>query len=200
LTQTDFQNKIKPLIIHRISWSIILPEQPYHALYGSHPLQQGHIVPFIIDGHNLIPKIAGIDLSDADDEMQLVEMLQDFCRITRKKVEVYFDNAPPGQPRKRQFGNVSVNFIRAGSSADQAIKHKISQLKRSAANWTLVSSDLDIQSYARRAKAKISSSEQFAAHLMQILSQADAGQQDNDRQDLSANDLQEWFKLFGVEE
>jgi uncharacterized protein len=157
-------------------------------------------VPFIIDGHNLIPKIAGIDLSDADDEMQLVEMLQDFCRITRKKVEVYFDNAPPGHPRAHQFGNVAVYFIRAGSPADQAIKYKISQLKRTAANWTVVSSDLDIQSYARRAKAKISSSEQFAAHLMQILSQADAGQQDNDQQDLPADDLQEWLKLFGVDE
>ena len=56
-------------------------------------------MPYIIDGHNLIPRIPDLSLQDIDDEMQLVEMLQDFCRISRKKVEVYFDNAPPGQLR-----------------------------------------------------------------------------------------------------
>ena len=53
-------------------------------------------MPFIVDGHNLIPKVPGLNLQDMEDELQLVELLQEFCRINRKQVEVYFDNAPPG--------------------------------------------------------------------------------------------------------
>ena len=82
-------------------------------------------MPYIIDGHNLIPKIQGLSLQDIDDEMQLVEMLQDFCRSRGKKVEVYFDNAPPGQLKAQKFGHVTAFFVRAGITADMAIKQKL---------------------------------------------------------------------------
>jgi len=51
-------------------------------------------MPYIIDGHNLIPRV-GLRLDALDDEMALVEILRDFCRIKKKRVEVYFDGAPP---------------------------------------------------------------------------------------------------------
>ena len=38
-------------------------------------------MPYLIDGHNLIPKVAGLSLKAVDDEMQLIELLQEFCRI-----------------------------------------------------------------------------------------------------------------------
>jgi len=79
-------------------------------------------MPYLIDGHNLIPKIAGLSLQDIDDETRLVEMLQDYCRRRGKKgVEVFFDNAPPGQPSKRVYGTVTAHFVRTGRTADAAI-------------------------------------------------------------------------------
>ena len=37
-------------------------------------------MPYLIDGHNLIPKVRGLSLQSMDDEMELVELLQEFCR------------------------------------------------------------------------------------------------------------------------
>ena len=44
-------------------------------------------MPYIIDGHNLIPHV-GLRLNALDDEMALVEMLREFCRVKKKRVEV----------------------------------------------------------------------------------------------------------------
>ena len=45
----------------------------------------------IVDGHNLIPKIKGLSLKMLDDESELIQILQEYARLTRKKIEVYFD-------------------------------------------------------------------------------------------------------------
>ena len=37
-------------------------------------------MPYLIDGHNLIPKL-GLRLDLPDDEMQLIGILQEFCRL-----------------------------------------------------------------------------------------------------------------------
>ncbi len=39
---------------------------------------------YIIDGHNLIPKLPGRSLRELDDEMALVGLLQTFGRLRRK--------------------------------------------------------------------------------------------------------------------
>ena len=124
-------------------------------------------MPYLIDGHNLIPKIAGLSLGDIDDEMQLVEQLQEFCRLQRKQVEIHFDNAPAGQPRVRIFGPVTAHFTRAGKSADQSIRSTLTRLGRAARNWTVVSSDRGVQAPAQ-ARPK-HGAETFAALLRQTL-------------------------------
>jgi uncharacterized protein len=107
-------------------------------------------MPYIIDGHNLIPKLPGLELSDIDDESRLIELLQEFCRRQRKRVEVYFDNAPPVERRAQSFGAVTARFVRQGTTADAAIRARLARLGRSARNWTVVSSDQEVQAAARR--------------------------------------------------
>src|SRR5512137_1181649 len=99
-------------------------------------------MPYLVDGHNLIPKIPGLNLQALDDEEQLIQLLQEYCRRERKQVEVFFDNAPPGGVRARTFGLVTARFVRQGSTADQAIRERLVRLGRLARNWTVVSSDL----------------------------------------------------------
>ncbi len=111
-------------------------------------------MPFLIDGHNLIPKIPGLNLQALDDEEQLIKLLQEYCRRQRKQVEVFFDNAPPGGVRARNFGLVIARFVRQGTTADQAIRERLTRLGRLARNWTVVSSDLTVQSWARAAQAR----------------------------------------------
>ncbi len=153
-------------------------------------------MPYLIDGHNLIPKLPGLSLDAVDDENQLIELLQEFCRISRKQVDVYFDKAPPGQGGKRKLGTVAVHFVRAGSTADQAISTRLRKMGRSARNCTIVSSDHQVQAAARQSGAQILPSEGFARLLMSTLSQPGTGESDPGDAALSPEEVQEWLDLF----
>ncbi len=151
----------------------------------------------IIDGHNLIPKIKGLALRDLDDEQKLIELLQEYCRLQRKRVEVYFDNAPPGQARSQKFGLVTAHFVRNNKTADDAIRERLQQLKRAAKNWTVVSSDLQVQAAARWAKAQPISSEQFARQLIQTMAAREETTGEPCEPDLDDEEIEQWLKLFG---
>ena len=116
-------------------------------------------MPIIIDGHNLIPKINGINLSDLDDEMALIEILINYANIHRKKIEVYFDDGAIGCEGSQQFGRVIAFFVRSNITADQAIINRLKNINDSAHNWIVVSSDRWIQKNARQIGAKIISSQ-----------------------------------------
>lgn len=156
-------------------------------------------MPYIIDGHNLIPKIPGMSLQDIEDEIQLVNLLQEFCRIRRKEVEVFFDNAPPGTQGARNYGRVVARFIRQGRTADQAIQKKLKRLGGEARNWIVVSSDHEVQDCARAARAKILSADDFAQQLLEIL--GDTADSNLEAQsDLSPQEVEDWMKFFGINE
>jgi predicted RNA-binding protein with PIN domain len=120
---------------------------------------------YLIDGHNLIAAVPGIHLDEIDDETQLIQVLRGFCRRHQKRVEVFFDNAPPGQPPKRKFGMVTAHFIRQGRTADQAIVARLRLIGRAAPNWTVVTSDREVQVAARDARAQLITSQDFARQL-----------------------------------
>ena len=149
-------------------------------------------MPYLIDGHNLIPKI-GLRLDSVDDEMQLVGILQEFARLSRREVQVYFDAAPVSEARTRKFGSVTAHFIRQGSSADEAIGAQVKSLGRAARNWTVVSSDRAVQASARAAHAIVLSSEDFARELTRLRHE---GQKSGERTTLSPEEVKEWLKLF----
>ena len=155
-------------------------------------------MPYLIDGHNLIPKIPGLSLRAIDDEMQLIEMLQEFCRRRgNQQVNVFFDKAPPGGRRVRVFGAVTARFVRQYSTADAAIMERLDRLGRAARNWTVVSSDRQVIAAARAKHATSMLSEDFASLLVQTLhnSSSEEGLYTDD--DISAEDLDEWLQLFG---
>ena len=156
-------------------------------------------MPYLIDGHNLIPRIPGLSLQDMDDEMDLIELLQEFCRENRKQVEVFFDNAPPGQLKARSYGCVLARFVRQGETADQAIRRKLTHLGKEARNWTVVSSDRQVQAAAKAARASILTAEAFAQHLFSTLD-APSSQKDDINFKLDDQELDEWKDLFGLDD
>src|SRR5512134_2195825 len=111
-------------------------------------------MPYVIDGHNLIPKL-GLRLDSIDDETELVAILQEFCRMEHRQVEVFFDGAPAPQAGTRKVGAVTAHFVRLGTTADDAIRNRLKRLGKSAKNWTVVSSDRQVQAEARAAQAEI---------------------------------------------
>lgn len=151
-------------------------------------------MPYLIDGHNLIPKM-GLRLNDPDDEQALITRLQTFCLHTRKQIDVYFDGAPPGQAGTRKFGSVTAHFVRQGTTADTAIRQRLRALGKAAKNWVLVTSDRQVQAEGRAAHAQVISSEDFARQVNGTIHTGQAGSQSSG--EMSADELDEWLRLFG---
>lgn len=149
-------------------------------------------MPYLIDGHNLIPKL-GLRLDSPDDEMELVAILQEFARLNRREVEVYFDGAPAGQAGTRSLGTVRAHFVRLGQSADAAIRARLQKMGKSAKSWIVVSSDREVQSAARTVRADFITSEEFVKLLRQARDTAPKPSQD---QPLSNAEVEEWLKMF----
>jgi hypothetical protein len=150
-------------------------------------------MPYLIDGHNLIPKL-GLSLRALDDELELIAVLQEFCRLNRRRTEVYFDGAPPGQDGSRKLGSVDAHFVRQGMTADEAIRRRLKKLGRAARNWTVVSSDHQVQAEAQAVHALVLSSEEFARQLKQN----PGGRSDDFKADreLRPEEVDEWLKVF----
>jgi uncharacterized protein len=153
-------------------------------------------MPYIIDGHNLIPRIPGLDLASVDDEVQLIELVQEFCRLRRKSAEIYFDNAPPGQPKARHYGQVLARFVRAGQTADDAIRARLLRLGPEARNWAVVTSDQQVQLAVRAARAQSISSEAFARLLVDTLRAGEHKSGQEAKDSLGEGEVQEWLDIF----
>ena len=149
-------------------------------------------MPYLIDGHNLIPKL-GLRLDSMDDEMELIAILQEFCRLERKQVEVYFDGAPVNQAGMRKHGNVTAHFVPLKSTADNAIRQRLKNMGKSAKNWTVVSSDHRVQLEARDVRAEILSSDAFANALKQARNSAP---KPTEQRKLTSQEVDDWLKLF----
>jgi uncharacterized protein len=155
---------------------------------------------YIVDGHNLIPKIPGLKISDLDDEAQLIALLQEFCRVKRHQMEVYFDKAAPGQQGCKRFGMVSACFVRANSTADEAIRTRLKALGKRARNCSVVSSDRSVQTAAREYRASVVRAEDFAVILAsakrgQISDGGDSNKQAQE-ETVSQEEINYWLERF----
>ena len=156
------------------------------------PAGKMSVMPYLIDGHNLIPKL-GLRLDSPDDELELISVLQEYARLSRRESEVYFDGAPVGQAGTKKFGVVTAHFVRLGTTADSAIKARLKKLARAARNWIVVSSDHEIQNAASAAHAGVASSEEFADQLNRL--QRSVSKPMGEKE-LSSEEVAEWLKLF----
>ena len=149
-------------------------------------------MPYLIDGHNLIPKL-GLRLDSADDELELVAILQEFCRLERRQVEIFFDGAPSHLSGTRKLGAATAHFSPVGKTADDAIRRRLQKLGKAAKNWTVVSSDREVQSNARAAHAEVISSEEFAKMIRKAM---DSRQASKGERVISEEEIDEWLMIF----
>ncbi len=150
---------------------------------------------FVIDGHNLIPKVPGIRLQDVEDENRLIEMINEYCRLSRSQVDLFFDGAPlPGQPGKKT-GLVHPHFVRKGYSADDAIIEYVKKNQNPGNLLTVVSSDYRVATAARNAGCEVVTSETFAAEMRRVFSSPRATQELRDKK-LSDSEVASWLEEF----
>ncbi len=154
-------------------------------------------MPYLIDGHNLIPHIPGLSLEDMDDEVKLIHILQGYASQKHTRVEVYFDRAPASRAGSQSFGIVKVHFVRQDSTADKAMIKRLSRMGKDAKNWTVVTSDREILVEARSAHSQTLSSAEFAADL----NTSESGKlNDSDKEtdpEISNREVDYWMDQFG---
>jgi predicted RNA-binding protein with PIN domain len=150
---------------------------------------------YMIDGHNLIGKLPDISLDDPNDEALLVQKLSGFAAGTGKRCLVVFDHGLPGGSSRMGNRAVQVVFASGRSSADKVMIERIKKIP-DPTNWTVVSSDRDVQNVARSRRMRILHSEEFVTLLESpprpVL---DAGEASDVQ--LSADEVDEWLNVFG---
>jgi predicted RNA-binding protein with PIN domain len=151
---------------------------------------------YLIDGHNLIGKLASLDLSMADDELQLIELLNHFGQYNRGRIEVYFDGAPANQAGSQNFGRVRAHFVPQRLTADQAISTRVAKLGKSATDWVVVSSDRSVQAAAHEARAGVMPSEEFAKQIQAKLTAQSGEEAAIADEALSEHEVNEWLAIF----
>lgn len=153
-------------------------------------------MPYLIDGHNLIPYIPGLSLKDMDDEIALIKLLQVFSSQHRTKVEVYFDQAPATRAGSRSFGSVKAHFVRQDSTADKAMINRLTRMGKDAKNWTVVTSDREILVEAKSAHSQTLKSAEFALELQSVKSGISSDLDKQDIPEVSDGEVDYWLDQF----
>lgn len=152
-------------------------------------------MPYIIDGHNLIPHIKGLSLDQIDDENALIKILEDHFKRQRKKAMLYFDRAQTGGSPDINSAFLKVHFVRRPAIADEAIIQHLKKLGKEAKNWIVVSSDQLVRRSAVRMGAKILTSAVFAAEIQQ---ESRNEEPEQIKQKLEGDDdISQWLETFG---
>jgi predicted RNA-binding protein with PIN domain len=149
-------------------------------------------MPYLIDGHNLIGRFPGIELSDPEDERKLLEVLAVYARHSRRKAVIFFDRGMPGAGPPFHAGRmVTAHFVPPPRKADDAIYEYLREC-RDARRFTVVSSDSEVRDRAKRAGAKVVSAEEFAREVI-----ASARRGEKEKPSEAPKDIEEWLRLFG---
>jgi predicted RNA-binding protein with PIN domain len=154
------------------------------------------LVPYLIDGHNLIGQMPGLDLDDPHDEAKLVERLRSYMLRKRKRCTVVFDGGlPGGLSRDLSTASVRVVFAHGGTTADAIILERIRNA-RDPASLTVISADREIIDVAVRRRCRVLSPSAFAAEL-----NAPSVPDDRDpNSHLTPDEVEEWLRLFHADD
>ena len=147
-------------------------------------------MPYLIDGHNLIPKIKGLHLDQLDDEQSLLSLLEKYFKRIRKEAVVYFDKASLSSRLDFNSAFLNAHFVHAPSTADEAIILQLQKLGGDAKNYTVVTSDHWVADKSRAVGASLVSSENFAQTLLKDPQKA------QDKSKSSENDIDYWLDIF----
>lgn len=133
-------------------------------------------MPFLIDGNNLIFALREVGLEV--DRGGLFRLVSRFARSRKrlsgriasgKAICIVFDGPAPYGPLARQFEDehIDVRFA-PGGTADEVIMEHIST-NSAPRRLTVVSTDREIRTAARRRRCKSKTSEEFARMLLRML-------------------------------
>ncbi|GAC1547368.1 MAG: NYN domain-containing protein [Herpetosiphon sp.] len=154
---------------------------------------------YVIDGHNLIGQMPGIELSDPDDEAKLVEVLYRWIlRHPQHRITVVFDRGSYGHPGSLRRERITPIFAFSPQDADTRLIH-ILQRMASCADVRVVTNDRRIATAARQLGGDVVAAQQFAVELraMPRHGRKHGAAKPQREPRLSAAEVEEWLALFG---
>jgi predicted RNA-binding protein with PIN domain len=120
---------------------------------------------YLIDGNNLLGKVAPCELRSKDGRGRLTARLLAFQKVTRTRIHLVFDGgSDPETTTERLSEKVTVYFPGQGRSADDLILEMLAGLT-DRRRFFLVSSDSRLREAARKAGVASIRSEEFAREL-----------------------------------
>lgn len=148
---------------------------------------------YLIDGNNLIGKIGSIKKIQNKDKQaareKLVILIEKYFIDRSGKVFLHFDG----------FQNTPISFSKGKiiysekSKADKKIKEQI-ELTKNRKNLIVVSSDHEIQNFAKVCSSDVLSSEEFAKALT-----SKKNMNEEEKRIKAINNVEEFKKLFGAD-
>jgi uncharacterized protein len=168
---------------------------------------------YLIDGYNLIPKIAGLKRDNPEDEARLLEILQVFSRLRRQKLEVYLHSGLTAQAGPRPVSGIRIHYVPRNQPIADAIDQHLVKLGTQAKETLVISSNARVQAVTRNHHAPFLDAELFARELLAVPrapvepekppapvkkpAAVDLSKQDTkDSPHLSSDEVSEWMDLF----
>lgn len=157
-------------------------------------MREDSLITYIIDGNNLIGKIASLmNLQKKDKQAsreKLVYILDRYFIQKRASVSLHLDGHQAGSINSSKMKIIYSENL----TADEKIKKQISQSK-SPRNIIVITSDSNLAQFAKVCSTTVISSEEFVAGIKKSAQTAD----EQVRID-SINNIEEFKKLFGVDD
>ncbi len=165
-------------------------------MYESHKaLVRISLMPFLIDGNNVMAQTAGPDFQMPSARRRLIRDIASFIAVKRAKVKVVFDGVPDDRfPDGTKYKSVHVLYAKPGSDADTRIKEIVRKASYRR-DLVVVSSDREIVSYAKAKGAQTMASEEFRKLIRRTHGDAPEKPPDNE-----PVDVDDWLRYFNSED
>jgi len=152
---------------------------------------------YLVDGYNLLHQLPELrrqleyNLETAREGLLI--RLSAFSLSKSVEVSVVFDGIGESIPSPGRWRGLAVHFSRPPLKADPVIKKMISERKKNE-DLVVITSDREIDMYARLCGVKVESSQTFAAAMLRNPSTELEKKNDHP---ISERELDEWMRLFG---
>jgi predicted RNA-binding protein with PIN domain len=153
-------------------------------------------MPYLIDGNNLLGSWGG-PRGGPDRRPEVVRRVAAFCRQRGSRALIVFDGRPLREDRPEQdLGAVSVRVPAEGEDADTVIRRTIDSAARPA-EWTVVTSDKPLYSYARTRGAAVLRAHEWNALARSAEARPRESEPSAGEKPEREADVEGWLRLFG---
>ncbi len=162
-------------------------------------------MPVLIDGYNLYNYVKILYAQQQRVNLTLnvfCEMIESFAKRTRQKITIIFDGTLPYEMKydTPKIANVKLIYTGPNKSADEYLEEQI-KISSAPKLLTIISSDREIISAAKKRKCQILTSDEFWQIIAKELTRKRPKPLPREKQKgLSSTELDYWLKTFQIDD